>query len=115
MTVIDGENNPEMFPKFYLGQWPVMFNDKNGDRSLDSILAYSLKNGNAAAPRFVLFTGEKEIGPMVIKTRKYLPYLVYETTIEPGFIDWLVHRLNPINRNKTVYIYRNAEFIPVKK
>jgi len=115
MTVIDAENNPEMFPKFYLGQWPVMFNERNGDRSLDSILIYSLKKGNESAPRFVLFTGDKAISPMVIKARHYLPFLVYETTIEPGFIDKLMHRLNPINRNKAVYIYRNVQFIPIKK
>ena len=115
MTVIDEANNPEMFPKFYLGQWPVMFNDRNGDRSLDSILASSVKKSNAFAPRFVLFTGDRNISPMVIRARHYLPFLVYETTIEPGFIDRLVHWLNPINRNKTVTIYRNTEFIPEKK
>lgn len=115
MTAIDGGANPEMFPKFYLGQWPVMANEKNGDHSLDSILAYSLRRGNNSAPRFILFTSDGEITPLVIKSRKYLPFIVYETTIEPGFIDKLVHRLNPINRNKTVYIYRNTEFFPEKK
>jgi hypothetical protein len=92
-----------------------MFNDRNGDRSLDSILASSVKKSNAFAPRFVLFTGDRNISPMVIRARHYLPFLVYETTIEPGFIDRLVHWLNPINRNKTVTIYRNTEFIPEKK
>ena len=115
MTAIDESNNPEMFPKYYLGQWPVMSNEKSGDRSLDSILTYSVKNGNKYAPRFVLFTGDADISPMVKRTRKYLPFLVYETTIKPGFIDRLVRRLNPINRNKTVYIYRNAEFFPEKR
>lgn len=115
LTVIDEAGNPEMFPKFYLGQWPVMFNDKNGDRSLDSILSSAVKHGNASAPRFILFTGEGNISPMVIKARHYVPFLVYETTISPGFIDRFVHWLNPINRNKTVKIYRNAEFVPEKK
>jgi len=115
MTAIDGENNPEMLPKFYLGQWPEMANEKNGDRSPDSILVASMRHGAANAPCFVLFTGESDISPLVIKARKYLPGLVYETTIEPGFIDKFVHWLNPINRNKTVYIYRNTDFIPEKK
>ncbi len=115
MTAIDQENNPEMFPKYYLGQWPVMGNEKNGNRSPDSILVYSLGNGNACAPRFVLFTGEGDISELVKKSRQYLPFLVWETTIQPGFIDRLVHWLNPINRNKTVYIYRNTEFFPEKK
>lgn len=115
MTAIDDADNPEMFPKFYLGQWPVMNNEKSGDHSLDSIMVSSLKKGKAFSPRFVLFTGDGNIGPMVVRTRKYLPFLVYEATIKSGFIDRLVHWLNPINRNKTVYIYRNTEFFPVKK
>ena len=115
MTAIDEENNPEMFPKFYLGQWPVMRNEKNGDRSLDSILGSSLKGGPACAPRFVLFTADHDISPLVSRARKYLPFLVYETTVQPGFIDRFVHWLNPVNRNKTVTIYRNTEFFPEKK
>ena len=115
MTAIDGSNNPEMFPKYYLGQWPVMGNEKNGNRCPDSILVYSLGNGRTCAPRFVLFSGDGDISPLVKKSREYLPFLVYETTIQPGFIDRLVHWLNPINRNKTVYIYRNTEFFPDKK
>jgi len=115
MTAVDDANNPEMFPKFYLGQWPVMNNEKSGNHSLDSILASSLRKGIEQSPRFVLFTGDGSIGPMVIRARQYLPFLVYETKIEPGFIDRLMHWLNPINRNKTVYIYRNTIFFPQRK
>ena len=115
LTAIDEDNNPEMFPKFYLAQWPYMSNEKNGDRSLDSLMVYSLRKGPENNPRFILFTADRDIAGMVRKTRKYLPFLVYETTIQPGFIDKFVHWLNPINRNKTVYIYRNNEFFPVKK
>jgi hypothetical protein len=49
---------------------------------------------------------------MVIKARQYFPRLVYETTIEPGFIDRFVHWLNPINKNRRIFIYRNSEVIP---
>jgi hypothetical protein len=114
IAAVDGGNNPEMFPKFYLGQWVGMANEKTGDRSLDSILTASLKKGRDFAPRFVLFTTDSDLDSLVIRTRKYLPQLVYETEIKPGFIDRLVRWLNPINRNKTVYIYRNREFYPEK-
>jgi len=35
------------------------------------------------------------------------PDLVYETTIEPGFMDEVLFWLNPINDNQIITIYRN--------
>jgi hypothetical protein len=46
--------------------------------------------------------------------RRSLPYLVYETTIEPGFIDLVMHLLNPVNKANRAYIYRNREFYKTK-
>ena len=43
-----------------------------------------------------------------------LPGLVFETSIEPGMMDKLLHWLNPINANQNIYIYRNTELIPQK-
>jgi len=50
----------------------------------------------------------------VIKARASFPFLVYETTVLPGFIDNLMHFLNPVNKNKKVFIYRNTEFFKTK-
>ena len=112
IAVVDEENNPELMPKFYLNQWPISYNEFVGDLSVDSILAVAHRNADKNPPRFILFTGDKQIGPMVTKARRYFPRLVYETTIEPGFIDKLVHWLNPINKNRKIFIYRNAAVIP---
>jgi ABC-type multidrug transport system fused ATPase/permease subunit len=112
ITVVDEENSPELMPKFYLGQWPVSYNEFIGDRSADSILAMANRYKATDPVRFILFTGDKGIQPLVIKARRYFPFLVYETTIEPGFIDRLMHWLNPINKNRRIFIYRNAELIP---
>jgi hypothetical protein len=49
-----------------------------------------------------------------LQARRQYPHLVYETTIKPGFVDWLVHWLNPINKNRCVIIYRNTDFFPKK-
>ena len=114
MALVDEENAPEMMPKFYLGQWPVFYNESGGDRSVDSILALSWRHNETNPPRFILFTGDKQIRPMVVKARKYFPRLIYETTIEPGFIDRFVHWLNPVNKNRRIFIYRNADLIPQK-
>jgi len=114
LVMIDEESLPEQIPKFYLGQWPVCWSEQAGDHSPDSLLRHVLKQPSDQYPRFFLFTGEKDLQGLVKKTRKDFPYIVYETTINPGFIDRTVHWLNPVNRNRTIYIYRNCQFFPAK-
>jgi hypothetical protein len=65
-------------------------------------------------PRFILFSAENNLANEVIKTRKSFPFIVYETTIEPGFMDRFIRWLNPVNKNRTVYVYRNTVFFPKK-
>jgi hypothetical protein len=114
LLVLDADNSPEMLPLFYLKQWPRVLSEDAGDHSPDSLLyKFSLKPA-MEQPRFILFTGEKNINNVILKARKQYPSLVYETTIEPGFIDKLVHWMNPVNKNRTMIIYRNTSFYPSK-
>jgi len=114
ILALDTENNQDLQPRFYLGQWPRIVNESANDHSTDSLL-YNLSRKSAKRqPRFILFTGDKNLNELILKARKQYPQLVYETTIEPGFVDWLVHWLNPVNKNRRVIIYRNACFFPNK-
>lgn len=113
ITVLDKDGDPELMPKFYLGQWPVSYNEFAGDHSVDAVLKVASNPVNQP-PSFILFTGDKNIQDMVIKARAYFPMIVHETTIEPGSLDQLVHWLNPINKNRIIYIYRNAACYPNK-
>jgi hypothetical protein len=115
LLVIDEEGNPEMMPRFYLGQWPVSWSEQSGDHSPDSLLVHAARQPANEYPRFILFTGERKLQTLVTKTRKYFPFIVFEKTVRPGFIDRTMHWLNPMNRNRTIYIYRNKEFYPEKK
>ena len=65
-------------------------------------------------PRFILFSAEKDLSKQVVNARKSFPFIIYETTIEPGFMDRFIRWLNPVNKNRTVYIYRNTRFFPLK-
>ena len=115
IVVLDEEQSPEMMPKFYMNQWPVSYNEFLGSSHPDSILSVAVRYSDQAPPQFLLFTGDKKVGAMVQNARKYFPRIVHETTIEPGFIDKLVHWLNPINKNRRIFIYRNADLIPEKR
>jgi len=113
IAVIDEENSPEMMPKFYMNQWPISYNENVDNTTVDAILGFATAKNRPPA-EFVLFTGDKKIQPLVVQARRYFPYLMYETTIEPGRIDRFIHWLNPINKNRRIFIYRNVAVIPHK-
>jgi hypothetical protein len=114
LVVLDAEGSPELQPKFYLGQWPHIASECSGDLSPDTLLSNLSHKRAKDQPRFILFTGEKNLNGLILQARRQYPHLVYETTIKPGFVDWLVHWLNPINKNRCVIIYRNTDFFPKK-
>ncbi len=64
------------------------------------------KNSDKGLPRFVLFFEDNNLNNRIVAFRKIFPNIKEETVIEPGFIDKLVHWLNPVNANQTIYIYK---------
>lgn len=104
----------KMAPRFYLGQWPTMRQYANSPEY--SPIAKVYKNVSAKDyPEFVLFFDDVNIQQRVDSVKKIVPNLVYETTIEPGFTDKILYKMNHYNGNQTIVIYRNADLVPVKK
>lgn len=115
ILVADANNNPELFPRFYLGQWPGIYDTFIGNENSMSMLArVAAKEPVKKQPRFIFFTGNKLKPETIIQARKSFPFLVYETTIEPGLVDKVMHWLNPINVSRHVFIYRNKALVPEK-
>jgi hypothetical protein len=114
LLVADSQDNPELFPLFYLGQWPHIYEELHENGTSDSLIRAVAKRPLDGQPRFILFTGNELKPGTVIKARKSFPFIVYETTIHPGFIDRFMHWLNPINVARKDFIYRNTVFYPEK-
>jgi hypothetical protein len=115
ILIADADNNPELFPRFYLGQWPGIYDTFIGNENSMTMLArVASKEPVKKHPRFIFFTGSKVKPETIIQARKSFPFLVYETTIEPGTVDKVMHWLNPINVSRYVFIYRNKALIPEK-
>jgi hypothetical protein len=115
LMVADYSDSPELFPCFYLGQWPHIYEELRENENTAHLITRVSELALDKQPRFILFTGDQNLADRVIAARKSFPYLVYETTIETGMIDKVMHWLNPINANRRVYIYRNAAFFPEKR
>ena len=110
--VADAGNSPELFPCFYLQQWPQMYDELLPGETTDSLVIRASKAPVSKQPSFILFSAENDLAGEVMKARKSFPFIVYETTIEPGFMDRFIRWLNPVNKNRTIYIYRNTVFFP---
>jgi len=109
--IVEDENGDVPIPPlFYTGKWPEYPEKRPADSNIYQRAAYLASQPKFYHPQFFLFTGEKQLDRRVAMARKYFPFLVYETTIDPGFIDRLMHRLNHVNKADRVFIYRNTEF-----
>ncbi len=98
-------------PLFYTGQYPKEYN-VTSENPVDTL---HVPWGYADEPRFVLFYTQERLNERVVAMKRIMPELQYETTIYPGFIDRFLSKINPINKNYIVTIYRNNNFQLKKK
>jgi hypothetical protein len=102
-----------LFPRYYMDEWIsyAEFTKEN----IDEPFPENLKTNPWIIPRFIVFVEDENLSDRVAYMKKHFPTIVYETTIEPGFIDNVLHWLNPVNANETITIYRNTTLIPAMK
>jgi len=101
-----------MPPQYYLGHWVKhLYVTKiiTGDSLVERLEHFP----ESLQPNYVVFNRPENIGQRILNMKKYYPSLTYETTIEPGLVDVVMHRLNKHNANFTSYIYRVNELHPV--
>ncbi len=96
----------QMLPRYYSGQWmQALYKSESGVRSY---MSDSIPCGIQDAS-FILFYSDENLQSRVDSIKRVIPSLEYEKTFEPGFIDRIMHNLNPVNRNETIYMYRNND------
>jgi hypothetical protein len=95
----------KMAPLFYLGKWGYTYNITK-TRDADTLLSELNKTEVMHLPRYVIFNQADNIDQRVESFKKIFPGIRYETTIQPGFLDDILYKLNPKNANVTCYIYK---------
>lgn len=92
-------------PQFYSGKWEKYYWFVPGETKLkeqhDDICS---RIEYQAFPNFVLFYGQN-IDRIADQFKAEYPSLTYQTTVDPGLFDRLLHYLNPKNTLETVHIY----------
>jgi Alg9-like mannosyltransferase family len=95
----------KMPPLFYLGKWGYTYNITK-QQNADALLCQMNLTTPEHLPRYVVFNQIDSLDKRVEAFKKYFPHIVYEASIEPGFLDKILYKLNPKNANFTCYIYK---------
>jgi hypothetical protein len=101
-----------MVPEFYSNLWTNYYYFNKED-NIDAVLGYAERAAIATAndlmpsalPNYVLFYDDVDLEKRIAKMTAYYPTLTYRTTIESGWFDILLHRLNPKNSLEKIHIY----------
>ncbi|MCB0793148.1 MAG: glycosyltransferase family 39 protein [Flavobacteriales bacterium] len=101
------EGDPPMMPLYYLGQWHLANIPYDGRRPTD---LESLVRGlpDRHFPNTVVFIGPENMDQRIQAMERLVGPLQLVTKAEPGFVDRVVHWLNPVNRNETIGLYRTV-------
>ncbi len=112
-VVVDNSNygGIQLVPQFYLNQWIKIYEitQVRPVEALHRSIAYE-----GPEPRFFIFIREEDIEKRVNAVKKHFPDIEFEARIEPGFVDKVMHWINPHNKNNVFLIYRNKEYFPEK-
>ena len=113
--IIDDVNKTSLRPPpmFYLENW-VYYDPIMKNANLDQFKNAKKWNQPENQPDFILFMESKKIESRVAFMQSVFPGLEFETLIEPGMMDRVLHWLNPINDNQNIFIYRNSTVYPNK-
>ena len=92
-------------PRYYLKKWTDTYPITKLNADIFFTEIYS-KAPVEDRPNYIVFMQPENLERRVQNLKKDIPTLTYETTIEPSFIDWLLNKMNPRNKNQTSFIYR---------
>lgn len=101
-------------PVFYTGNWP-RYDAVHAKMTYEGVARAAQWDKVENQPDFVVFMRPDKLEQRLDSMKHYIPGLVFERRFRPGTVDMLVHRLNPVNANEEIYLYRNQARIPNKK
>lgn len=110
-----------MLPQFYSGNWNSYYYWKKGDEPWNYMHNFrheeEISRGAVmprSIPNYFLFYDDQNLENRVEHIRQFYPDLQYETTIESGWFDELLHYLNPKNSLERIHIYRVPDVYDIK-
>jgi 4-amino-4-deoxy-L-arabinose transferase-like glycosyltransferase len=95
-----------MLPRFYMNhKWVDVINFSD-DKTLEMIKKEIEIIPKEKSPNYVLFLDETRIEERVEKMKTLYPNLELVYTASPSLLDWILYKMNPININQVIYVYK---------
>jgi len=98
-------------PMFYLGNhWKL--HEIGITKSYGIVKAYEDYHTDPRVivhPNYIIFFGQENFPERLAAFKKVFPHTDSVTTIYPSFMDQVLYKLNPVNKNQTTYIYHFSE------
>jgi len=93
-------------PRFYMDhKWPKVINiDK--DKTMEQVKQEIDEQPANEKPNYILFLDEKELDSRVNRLKTFYPALHQVSVAEPSLLDWILWKMNPVNVNQVIYIYK---------
>jgi hypothetical protein len=102
-------NRSVNLPRFYMNhKWARTFTVEEGKpiEILKMELTFvPIKN----RPNYILFLDEKKLNERVESMKSIFPSLTLVYTSTPSLLDWILYKMNPVNANQVIYIYKVKE------
>jgi hypothetical protein len=106
-----------MLPSFYSKKWLTFYNFSTEETiETDTLLfekksayVFEIKNPiylKQIAPDYIYFISETNITERINYVEKFFGKLDFKNKFKPGFLDRLLHKANPINKNETILVYK---------
>ncbi|MEQ9064837.1 MAG: DUF2079 domain-containing protein [Vicingaceae bacterium] len=94
-----------MLPRYYSGDWtsPQICYSRGVRYQLSDPLLKEMVLTKQL--NYVLFIEERNIEERLERFTNIFPNMRFKASFEPSYIDKLLHYLNPVNQNETIYVY----------
>jgi hypothetical protein len=92
-------------PRFYLGKWKFPEYVITSTQTPAMLADFFIRDKSAVKPNYILVYEEENLSKRLQEIKKYFPNISLVAKIDPGFLDVLLHKLNPRNKNAACYIY----------
>lgn len=97
-----GESSTSLMPKFYAGQWPYGFAQREEASQIPQVYAGSTYD-------YIFFFGEDGLDQRIAEYKTLYPRMQLMEKCDPSLIDKLLFKLNPKNTNQYIEVWRTNQ------
>jgi hypothetical protein len=93
-------------PRFYMDHKWVPITDMGEEKSIEVLKQEIEAIPQEQKPNYVLFIDDTRLNERIERMKTIYPKLDLVYTASPSLLDWILYKMNPINVNQVIYVYK---------